>query len=368
MNIPFLDLHASYIELKAELDEASRTVMASGSYLLGRQLEAFETEFSEYCHTEYCIGVGSGLDAAQLILRALDIGPGHEVIVPAHTFIATWLSVTLSGAKPIPVDVDAKTYNICTERIEKAITPRTRAIMPVHLYGQPADMDPVIAVAAKHGLHVIEDAAQAHGALYKGRKAGSLGTAAAFSFYPGKNLGAFGDAGCVTTSNRDLADKVRKLRNYGSGAKYHHHMLGMNSRMDELQAAFLRVKLKRLDEWNIRRKVIACLYLEALRGLSGTVLPQTIPGVEPVWHLFAWQTKNRDAVHREMNNHDVTTLIHYPIPPHLAEAYRSLGYNKGEFPIAETLAAQELSLPMGPHLSPKNAKGIGELITGLLQA
>ena len=240
--------------------------------------------------------------------------------------------------------------------------------MPVHLYGQPADMDPVMAIAAKHGLHVIEDAAQAHGALYQGRKAGSLGTAAAFSFYPGKNLGAFGDAGCVTTRRRELADKVRKLRNYGSGAKYHHEMLGMNSRMDELQAAFLRVKLKRLDEWNARRKVIAGLYLEALSGLPGTVLPQIIPDVEPVWHLFAWQTKNRDAVQGEMNKHDVTTLIHYPIPPHLAEAYRSLGYSKGEFPVAETLAAQELSLPMGPHLSPKDAEGIGELLTGLVQA
>jgi len=351
MNIPFLELKPSYLELKDELDDAYRRVMDSGWYLLGKELEAFEAEYAAYCETKYCIGVGNGLDALHLILRALEIGDGDEVIVPAHTFIATWLAVTFSGARPVPVDVDSETYNIATARIEEAITPRTKAVIPVHLYGQPADMDPVMAIGAKHGISVIEDAAQAHGALYKGKKTGGLGDAAGFSFYPGKNLGAFSDAGCVTTNNADLAEKVRKLRNYGSTVRYHHELVGTNSRLDELQAAFLRVKLKKLDEWNTRRKTIAHLYLKNLKDIPHTVLPRFMSWAEPVWHLFPWRTINRDAVQRELNNQGVTTLIHYPTPPHLADAYTDLGYKEGDFPIAEMLAVQELSLPIGPHIT-----------------
>jgi len=362
VNIAFLELKPIYSELKDEFDEAYHRVMDSGWYLLGEELEAFETEYAEYCETEYCIGVSSGLDALHLILRAMDIGPGDEVIVPAHTFIATWLAVTFSGAKPVPVDVDANTYNISTEKIEEAITPRTKAIIPVHLYGQPADMDAVLLIAKNHGLKVIEDAAQAHGALYKGRKTGGLGDAAGFSFYPGKNLGAFSDAGCVTTNNTDLEDKLRKLRNYGSVVRYHHELLGTNSRMDELQAAFLRIKLTKLDEWNTRRKTVAHLYLEMLKDIPHTVLPQVMPWAEPVWHLFPWQIQGRDATQTELSSHGVTTLIHYPIPPHLADAYTCLGYKKGDFPVAEKLATQELSLPIGPHLLLDNAKCFIEIM------
>lgn len=362
MNIPFLELKASYLELNDELDDAYRRVMDSGWYLLGKELEAFEAEYAAYCRTKHCIGVGNGLEALHLILRAMEIGDGDEVIVPAHTFIATWLAVTFSGARPVPVDVDSETYNISAPRIEAAITRRTKAIMPVHLYGQPADMDAIMAIGAKHGICVVEDAAQAHGALYKGRKTGGLGDAAGFSFYPGKNLGAFGDAGCVTTNNTNLADKVRKLRNYGSTVRYHHESLGTNSRMDELQAAFLRAKLLKLDEWNSRRKRIADAYLTMLKDMPQTVLPQVMPSAEPVWHLFPWRTQNRDAVQKKLSNQGVTTLIHYPTPPHLADAYTDLGYEEGDFPVAEMLAAQELSLPIGPHLSLDSATCVVETL------
>ena len=264
--IPFLDLRASYLELKTALDSAFQRVMASGWYILGEELKAFEAEFAEYCNVKYCVGVGNGLDALHLILRAMDIGQGDEVIVPSNTFIATWLAVSYAGATPVPVEPDEATYNIDPSKIEAAITEKTKAIMPVHLYGQPADMDPILKIAARHHLKVIEDAAQAHGARYKGKRTGSLGDAAGFSFYPGKNLGAFGDGGAVTTNDSTLAERVRRLSNYGSQVKYAHDVKGFNSRLDELQAALLRVKLRHLDAWNGRRRQIAAQYLRKLNA------------------------------------------------------------------------------------------------------
>src|SRR5665213_3171304 len=269
MKVPFLELKPAYLELKDEFDAAYHRVMDSGWYLLGKELEAFESEFTQYCEVKHCLGVGNGLDAIHLILRGYDIGPGDEVIVPSHTFIATWLGVTFAGATPVPVEVNPQTYNLDSNLIEAAITPRTKAILPVHLYGQTADMDPIMEIARRHKLKVVEDAAQAQGARYKGRRAGSLGDAAAFSFYPGKNLGAFSDAGAVTTNDLQLAERMARLRNYGSKIKYQHEEVGLNSRLDELQAAFLRIKLRHLDEWNERRSKIAAVYLDRLKSEIG---------------------------------------------------------------------------------------------------
>jgi dTDP-4-amino-4,6-dideoxygalactose transaminase len=349
--IPFLELLPTYDELKIELDAAYHRVMESGWYLCGAEAEAFESEFAAYCDAKHCITVGNGLDALRLILEAFDIGKGDEVIVPSHTFIATWLAVTLVGATPVPVESNEEYYNIEPSIIEAAITPRTKAILPVHLYGHPADMDPILILAKRHGLKVVEDAAQAHGALYKGKKTGGLAAAAGFSFYPGKNLGAFGDAGCVMTDDDDLAKKVRKLRNYGSNVRYHHELLGINSRMDELQAGFLRVKLTKLDEWNAKRQIFADVYLQELKDIPGATLPCVMPWAQPVWHIFPWRTQNRDNVQQYLSKNGIAVLNHYPIPPHLSDAYRSLGYNQGDFPIAEKLAAEEMSLPIGPHLN-----------------
>lgn len=350
MKIPFLDVQASYRELQLELDAAYRRVMESGWYILGGEVEAFEQEFAAYCGVKYCIGVGNGLEALHLILRAYGIGPGDEVIVPANTYIATWLAVSYVGATPVPVEPDPRTYNIDPDRVATTLTPRTRAIMPVHLYGQPADMDPILEIAQRHGLKVIEDAAQAHGATYKGRRAGSLGDAAGFSFYPGKNLGAFGDAGAVVTDDDDLADKVPVLRNYGSRVKYHNELKAFNSRLDPLQAAFLRVKLRYLDEWNQRRRTVADRYLEELADLPDLTLP-FVPGwAEPIWHLFVVRHPRRDALQHYLNQAKVGTLIHYPVPPHLSGAYADGPWKERGFPVTERLADTVLSLPMGPHL------------------
>lgn len=350
MQIPFLDLKSPYVELKDELDAAYQRVMNSGWYILGKEVEAFEAEFALYCGSPYCIGVGNGLDALHLILRAMDIGPGDEVIVPSNTYIATWLAVSYAGATPVPVEPDVTTFNIDPSRIEAAITLRTKAILAVHLYGQPADMDPITEIAGKYGLKVIEDAAQAHGACYKGRRAGSLGDAAGFSFYPGKNLGALGDGGAVTTHDPELAERIRTLRNYGSKVKYHNEEKGYNSRLDELQAALLRVKLKSLDEWNARRATLAALYRKELCG-SGLVLPSVPEWADPAWHLFVVLSENRDAVQRCLSEAGVGTMIHYPVPPHLQPAYEELQFSAGSFPIAEETSGKLLSLPMGPHLS-----------------
>lgn len=350
MTIQFLDLNSPYLELKEELDSAYQRVMESGWYILGKEVEAFESEFAAYCETNYCIGVANGLDALHLIVRAYGIGPGDEVIVPANTYIATWLAVTHAGATPVPVEPDEGTYNIDPTRIEAAITPRTKAIMVVHLYGQTADMDQINAIARKHGLKVIEDCAQAHGARYKGRRVGSLGDAAGFSFYPGKNLGAIGDGGAVTTNDPELAERIRVLRNYGSQTKYHNEVVGFNSRLDELQAALLRVKLTKLDEWNERRRHVAAKYMQGLSGQQQLTLPHVPEWAEPVWHLFVVRHAQRDALQMALVEAGIGTVIHYPIPPHLQLAYVGLNWDKGDFPLSELMAKEVISLPMGPHM------------------
>lgn len=351
MKVPFLDFQAPYLELKAELDDAYARVMASGWYILGEEVAAFEAEFAAYCQTQYCIGVGNGLEALHLILRAMDIGAGDEVIVPANTYIASWLAVSQVGATPVAVEPDERTYNIEPSLIEAAITPRTKAIMAVHLYGQPADMDAINAIAVRHHLQVIEDAAQSHGARYKQRRTGGLGDAAGFSFYPSKNLGAIGDAGAVTTNNAELADRIRLLRNYGSRVKYENEIAGYNSRLDELQAAFLRVKLAKLDEWNARRVSIADRYLAALGKNPLLTLPVVPDWADPVWHLFVVRHPNRYNLEQHLRQNGVATLIHYPTPPHLSAAYRQAGMPQGSLPITERISNQIISLPMGSHLS-----------------
>ena len=350
MKVPFLELKPGYEELRGEFDAAYHRVMDSGLYLLGKELEQFEDEFAVYCQADYCVGVGNGLDALHLILRAYEIGVGDEVIVPSNTFIATWLAVSYAGAIPVPVEPNLETFNIAPERIEASITSKTRAIMPVHLYGQPADMDPILSIAQNHGLRVIEDNAQAQGARYKGRRTGSLGDAAAVSFYPAKNMGAYGDAGAVTTNDAEIADRIRTLRNYGSRRKYQNDCQGYNSRLDELQAAFLRVKLLKLDEWNERRRAVAARYLNELSGVVGLELPSVPEWAQPVWHLFAVRHRQRDTLQTALSAAGIGTLIHYPIPPHLSGAYADTGWNPGDFPVAEEIARTELSLPLGPHL------------------
>ena len=350
MKIPFLDLKAPYFELRVQLDAAYQRVMESGWYVLGEEVEAFESEFAAYCGAKYCIGVGDGLDALALILRGYGIGPGDEVIVPANTYIATWLAVSHVGATPVPVEPNPYTYNLDLNRIAGAITPKTRAIMPVHLYGQPAEMHQILVLAREHGLRVIEDAAQAHGAAYRGVRAGGLGDAAAFSFYPGKNLGALGDGGAIVTSDDQLSDRVRLMRNYGSRKRYHNEVKGFNSRLDSLQAAFLRVKLSQLEQWNAKRRKVASHYLEALAGIDGLQLPTVSEGANPVWHLFVVAHSRRDALQQYLTAAGIGTLIHYPVPPHLSQAYAEAGWKRGAFPITEALADTALSLPIGPHL------------------
>lgn len=357
MTVPFLDIQATYAELSVELDAAYRRVTGSGWFLLGQECESFEREFADYCGTAHAVGVANGLDALALILEALDIGPGDEVLVPAHTFIATWLAVTRVGAVPVPVDVDEASFNIDPALLERAVTRRTRAVIPVHLYGRPADMDPICDVARRHGLAVVEDAAQAHGATYRGKRTGGLGTAAAFSFYPGKNLGAFGDGGAVTTNDPAIAERVRCLRNYGSRQKYVHETLGHNSRLDELQAAFLRVKLARLDAWNERRSRIAALYAATLSG-AGLALPQADAAARSVWHVYVVRHPDRDHLQRELAAAGVGTVVHYPTPPHRQAAYARLGLNPVDYPVAERICREVISLPIGPHLAREAANRV----------
>lgn len=354
MKVPFLDLRAAYLELKPEIDAAIARVLDSGWYILGPEVEAFEVEFATYCEAQHAIGVADGLDALHLALRAMDVGPGDEVIVPSNTYIATWLAVSQCGATPVPVEPDERTYNINPELIEAAITPRTKVILPVHLYGQPADLDPILAIAHKHGLRVLEDAAQAHGARYKGKRIGGHGDAVAWSFYPGKNLGAIGDGGAVTTNDAQIADRIRVLRNYGSRVKYANEVQGYNSRLDPIQAAVLRVKLKVLDEWNGRRKAIAAQYISSFREAQGNMefgsftLPHVPVWADPVWHLFVIGHPQRDNLARYLSTAGVTTVIHYPLSPHLQPAYAHLKIVKESLPIAERLQGEVLSLPIGP--------------------
>ena len=350
MKTPFLDVGAAYRELKHEIDAAIERVLDSGWYILGPEVEAFEAEYAAYCEACHAIGVANGLDALHLALRAMDVGPGDEVIVPSNTYIATWLAVSQCGATPVPVEPLVATYNIDPARIEAAITPRTKVILPVHLYGQPADLDTILALARRHGLRVLEDAAQAHGARYKGRRIGAHGDAVAWSFYPGKNLGALGDGGAVTTNDPEIADRIRVLRNYGSRVKYVNEVQGYNSRLDPIQAAVLRVKLQRLDEWNRRRATIAAHYLSALAS-SDLVLPQVPDWVDPVWHLFVVRCANRDDVQARIKQAGIDTLIHYPIPPHMQKAYNSHSSSPCSLSVARLLASEGLSLPIGPHLN-----------------
>ncbi len=349
MTIPILDLKPAYDELRAELDAAYHRVMESGWLLLGKELEAFEAEYAASVGVKHCVGVANGLEAMQLVLMARGIGAGDEVIVPSHGYIATWLAVTHVGGRPVPCEPDSATYNLDPARLEALITPRTKAILPIHLYGQTADMTAINAIAARHGLFVLEDAAQSHGARCHGRAAGALGHAAGVSFYPSKNLGAMADGGAVTTNDAALAEKIRHLRNYGSKVRYQNEFLGLNSRLSELQAAFLRAKLPRLEEWNARRSALAGRYREQLGGIVELTLPAVAPGADPVWHLFVIRTTRRDALQQHLAAAGIGTQIHYPVPPHLSRAYASAGWKRGDFPLAEKFADEVLSLPIGPH-------------------
>jgi dTDP-4-amino-4,6-dideoxygalactose transaminase len=357
--IEFLNLKRVNAPYEEAIREAIARVIDSGWYVLGRETDAFEGEFAKYCGAAHCIGVANGLDALHLILRAYGIGAGDEVIVPSNTFIATWLAVSQAGAVPVPVEPDARTYNLDPTLIEAAITPRTRAIMPVHLYGQPADMDPINEIARRHGLRVIEDAAQAHGARYKGRRAGSLGDAAGFSFYPGKNLGALGDGGAITTNDPALAATLRKMRNYGSSVKYQHDIAGVNSRLDEIQAAVLRVKLPHLDRENAARRSLAAHYLTALEGMQ-VVAPSVSADVDPAWHLMVVRTGQRELLQNHLSGKGIGHMVHYPIACHLQKAYAGLVWPA--LPIAERLQSQVLSLPFAPYMSREDVQSVVDAI------
>lgn len=346
MSVPFAIFQPMHDELRAELDAAYNRVMDNSYFIQGKECEAFDKEFAAYCGAEHCIGVANGLDALLLVLKALEIGAGDEVIVPSNTFIATALAVSYTGATPVFVEPEIETFNIDVTRIEAAITDKTKAIMPVHLQGRPADMDPIMEIAKKHNLWVIEDAAQAHGTLYKGKKVGTLGDAAGFSFYPGKNLGALGDGGAVVTNNQDIADKVRALGNYGSDYKYHHIYKGTNSRLDEMQAAFLRVKLPALDKWNAARVDIAQKYFEGINN------PKIVLPLAPsedfghIYHVFVVRCKERDELEKYLADNGIGTVKHYPYPMHLQDCYADLGLKQGDLPIAEEISNTVLSLPM----------------------
>ena len=363
--IPFLDLKAPYLELKQELDEAITRVVSSGWFIGGDEVEQFEAEYATYCGAFHAVGVANGLDALHLALRAMDVGPGDEVIVPSNTYIATWLAVSQCGAMPVPVEPDAHTFNIDPALIEAAITSRTKVILPVHLYGQPADIDPILAIARTHGLRVLEDGAQAHGARYKGQRLGAHGDAVAWSFYPGKNLGAMGDGGAVTTNDLQIADRIRVLRNYGSRVKYVNEVQGYNSRLDPLQAAILLVKLAHLDEWNARRSIVAQRYQQGLAGCCLT-LPHVPGWAAPVWHLYVVQHPRRDALQKALADAGVGTLIHYPIPPHSQMAYANLQSKATAYPLATAMADEVLSLPIGPHMASPELEEVIMRVRGMV--
>jgi dTDP-4-amino-4,6-dideoxygalactose transaminase len=359
--IPFVDLQAQYQTIAPEINAAIQGVLDRSDYVLGNEVRLFEDDFAKYIGTAHALSVGSGLDALQLALRAYGIGPGDEIITAANTFIATALAIVAVGAKPVLAEMDPTTYNIAPAAIEASITSRTRGIMPVHLYGQPADMEPILAIAKKHNLLVIEDAAQAHGAKYAGKRAGAWGHAAAFSFYPGKNLGAYGDGGIITTNDAAIAEKIRYLRNYGQKVKYEHVVAGTNSRLDTIQAAILRVKLRYLDRWNAQRNEHAAAYSAALADGS-FVLPKVAENRSHIFHLYVLQVENRAAIQEFLNQHGIATGIHYPIPIHLQEACRHLGYRRGDFPLTEQASARILSLPMFPELTAQQRESIVEAL------
>lgn len=361
MKVPFVDLAAQYRELASEIDEAISGVIRTSDFILGKELTRFEEEFAEFCGVGYAVGVDSGISALELSLRALGIGPGDEVITAVNSFIATASPISVVGARPVFVDLDPQTYNIDVDAVERAITSRTRAIIPVHLYGQPVDMDPLLEMSHAHGLYVIEDACQAHGARYKGRRAGSLGHAGAFSFYPGKNLGAFGDGGMAVTNDPTVAERIRMLRNYGQKVKYHHEAIAYNRRLDTIQAAVLRAKLRRLDDWNASRRQRASQYTRLLRDVDVST-PKESDIAEHIYHLYVIRTENRDALQRYLSERGIATGIHYPIPIHLQPAYRDFGYQVGHFPIAEQYAGELLSLPMYPHLTEEQVGFVVEVV------
>jgi dTDP-4-amino-4,6-dideoxygalactose transaminase len=361
LRVPFVDLAAQQAAVRAELETAAVRVIGEADFILGRDVESLEDEFARYCGCAHGIGVDSGTSALELALRAYGVGPGDDVIVPANTFIATALAVSATGATPVLVDVDPLTYTMDVAGLEDAITTQTRAVIPVHLYGQPADMDPILEIARRRQLVVIEDACQAHGSRYKGRPVGSLGDAAAFSFYPSKNLGACGDGGIVTTNNQDTAKSLRMLRNYGQERKYHHLIRGYNRRLDNLQAALLRVKLRHLDAWNQARRDHADLYRLLLS--TAVLTPAVADYAEPVWHLYVIQVNDRDQLQAHLSERGIATGIHYPIPIHLQPAYTDLGYLRGDFPIAEQTADSILSLPMYPELRQTAIEEVAGAIT-----
>ena len=368
MTVPFLDVGAGYRELRDELDRAYARVMESGRYIGGEEVEAFEREFAASCGARRAVGVGNGLDALTIALRARDIGPGDEVIVPAHTFIATWLAVARVGATIVPVDVAPETLLLDVQAAGAALTPRTAAIVPVHLYGAPADMSALAAMTTGHGLLLLGDAAQAHGARQGDRNVGALGDVAAFSFYPAKNAGAFGDAGALTTDDDSLATRARGLRNYGSSGPYRFAEPGLNSRLDPLQAAFLRVKLAALNRWNERRRAVADTYLTELRDVPDLILPPAPrTGAEPVWHLFCVRHPRRDALAEHLARMGIGTQIHYPEPPHRSAAFADLGFRAGSFPVTETAAGTLLSLPIGPHLAEADVQAVVDAVHAFSQ-
>lgn len=355
--IPFLELRPTYLELKEEIDAAVFRVLESGWYVLGPEVEAFEAEWAAFCGAAHAVGLANGLDALILALRALDVGPGDEVVVPSNTYIATWLAASAVGARIVPVEPDPATHNIDPARIADAITPATKVILPVHLYGQPADLDPILDIARARGIFLVEDAAQAHGARYRGRRIGAHGDLVCWSFYPGKNLGAFGDAGAITTNRPDLAERLQALRNYGSRRKYVNDEQGVNSRLDPIQAAILRVKLARLDAWAGRRRAVAVAYAAGLKE-SGLILPHVPDWADPAWHLYVVRSIEREALQKRLAGMGIGTLIHYPIPPHMQVAYAGLGLAPEALPLARQLAGEVLSLPMGPHLAPADAQAV----------
>lgn len=363
--VSFLDVGATYTALSSEIDAAYRRIMTSGWYLLGPELEAFESDFAAHSGAVACAGVGSGLDALVLSLRALDVGPGDEVIVPSNTYIATWLAVSAVGATVVPVEPDEDTFNLTAEAVGHAITPSTAAVLPVHLYGCPADVVGIDAVARRHGIPVVYDGAQAHGATVGGQPVGAFGDLTAWSFYPGKNLGAFGDGGAVTGRDPRLIDRIRRLRNYGSDVKYVNQERGFNSRLDELQAAVLAVKLRHLDEWNARRLSQARLYTRSLEGVH-LRLPAVAGDVVSSWHLYVVRHDERDRLQAALADRGVSTLIHYPIPPHRQQAYGDHAF--GPLPIADRLAEQVLSLPLGPHLLPEQHRRVVDVLQELVGA
>jgi len=361
VEVPFVDLAAQYSTIREEIDEAISRVLSDTGFILGRDLSLFEEEFAAYCGAENAVGVDSGTSALELALRAYGVGPGDQVITVANTFIATVLAISYTGATPVLVDIDPQTYTMDPDLFQAAITTQTRAVIPVHLYGQPADMDAILEIARCHRLVVIEDACQAHGARYRGRRVGSLGDAAAFSFYPAKNLGAYGDGGMVVSDDQEVASFVRMARNYGQSEKHHHLFIGFNRRLDTLQAAALRVKLKHLDAWNAARRRHAQRYGELLAD-GPVVLPTEADYAESVYHLYVVRASDRDRLQRSLDERGISTGIHYPVPVHLQPAYRDLGYERGSFPVTEECAGQILSLPMYAELTAKAMEYVAQTI------